>query len=61
MLSCMLSEILDNLETGNIEPFSQNKAVFFVKFPCALALHLEIYPEIAKGLNLMKFANNEKK
>ena len=33
--------------------------MFFVKFPCAYALHFALYPEVAKGLNIMKFANNQ--
>lgn len=34
-------------------------AVFFVKFPCAMALHFVLYPEVANGMSLMKFANNQ--
>ena len=33
--------------------------VFYVKVPCALTLHFVLFPEIIKGMNLMKFANNE--
>ena len=33
--------------------------VFYVKLPCAIALHFCLYPEVAKGMNLMKFANNQ--
>ena len=41
------------------EPFNDNFKVFFVKFPCAIALHFCLYPEVAKGMNMMKFANNQ--
>ena len=54
MLICMLTELL-NMEK---EPMHDNFKVFFVKFPCAIALHFCLYPEVAKGMNLMKFANN---
>jgi len=33
--------------------------VYIVKVPCALTLHMVLFPEIIKGMNLMKFANNE--
>jgi hypothetical protein len=29
-----------------------------VKFPCALALHLYLYPEVENGMVIMKFTNN---
>ena len=57
MLICMLVEMVVTSDPG---PFSASFAVFFVKFPCATALHLKLYPEVAKGMNVMKFANNEK-
>lgn len=34
-------------------------AVWFVKFPCTLALHFVLCPEVTNGMNLMKFANNQ--
>ena len=33
--------------------------VLYVKLPCALALHLYLYPEVQKGMMIMKFANNQ--
>lgn len=33
--------------------------MFFVKFPCTLALHFVLYPEVANGMNIMKFANQQ--
>jgi hypothetical protein len=32
--------------------------LFLVKIPCSIALHLLLYPEIDRGLALMKFTNN---
>lgn len=32
--------------------------VWFVKFPCTLALHFVLCPEVTNGMNIMKFANN---
>jgi len=32
--------------------------VLIVKFPCAIALHLSLYPEVRKGMVIMNFANN---
>ena len=46
-------------ESGAYESvFPNNMVLFIVKIPAAIALHLEIYPEIERGLVLMKFANN---
>jgi len=58
MLGCMLQEI--SSEAGDGE-FSPTFKVFMVKLPCATALHFVLFPEISKGMNLMKFANNESK
>lgn len=38
--------------------FVDSFPLFVVKFPCAIALHLVLYPQIEKGLRLMKFSNN---
>ena len=59
MLVCMNYAILTN-ENGDYTPcLSHSFAVFYIKFPCAIALHFCLYPEVAKGMNLMKFANNQ--
>jgi len=55
MLVCMVYEMFERDD----EPFCADFKVFFVKFPCAFALHFAIYPEVAKGLNIMKFSNNQ--
>ena len=54
MLVCILIEI-NEMEVGT---FSNDFKVFFIKFPCAIALHFCLYPEVGKGMNIMKFANN---
>lgn len=33
--------------------------MFYIKIPCALPLHLVLYPEVAKGINVMKFTNQQ--
>ena len=46
MLSCMLYTIYYN-ETGEYtRHFSSEFVVILVKFPCAVALHLYLYPEV---------------
>lgn len=55
MLFCMLIELLRITETELTDSF----IVFYVKLPCAIALHFCLYPEVAKGMNMMKFANNQ--
>ena len=55
MLLAQLAEVWFNPEIAVVDKFS----VFIVKIPCALTLHFVLYPEIIKGMNLMKFANNE--
>ena len=59
MLSCILIAMIIN--EGGEYGFSEshNFALFFIKFPCALALHLMLYPEVARGMIIMKYANNE--
>lgn len=39
--------------------YLQGLAVEIVKFPCAIALHLVLYPEVRKGMRIMKFSNNQ--
>ena len=56
MLITMLIEMYDTKD--ELLAFTPDFKVFFVKLPCAYALHFALYPEVAKGLNMMKFANN---
>jgi hypothetical protein len=39
--------------------FPQNPIVLLVKFPCAIALHLFLYPQVETAMGIMKFANNQ--
>lgn len=53
----MFISIVSNENGRYTNEFSHSFAVFYLKFPCAIALHLMLYPEVAKGLNIMKFCN----
>lgn len=44
----------DNRYTPN---YAKNFPTFFVKIACVMALHFVLYPEVSKGLNIMKIAN----
>ena len=57
MLTCMLIELY-NQDSSELT-FAHTYIVFFVKFPCAIALHFALYPEVHKGMEIMKFANND--
>ena len=56
MLVCMFYSMLISEEQYKAE-FSHSFDVYFVKLPCAIALHLCLYPEVAAGMNIMKVAN----
>lgn len=58
MMGCVFYAISTNENGEYGQGYAHSFMLFLVKFPCALALHLYIYPEISKGLSLMKFANN---
>ena len=58
MLWCMIFEIFrdgSEFDTHMTHSF----ALFFVKYPCALALHIILYPEVSRGMMIMKYANNQ--
>lgn len=55
MLVCMFYSMLASEEYK--AEFSHSFDVYFVKLPCAIALHLCLYPEVAAGMNIMKVAN----
>jgi hypothetical protein len=46
MLFCMVSSIAENEQGRYTNEFSHSFAVFYIKFPCAIALHLMLYPEV---------------
>lgn len=57
MLCCMLYAVLMD-EGGNYSgtPTAQNWPLFGCKFLSAIALHFMLYPEVADGMQLMKFS-----
>jgi len=55
----MLYAIFKNDGNQYVPNIAHSFAVWFVKFPCTLALHFVLYPEVANGMSLMKFANNQ--
>jgi len=59
MLAAMLWAIASNENGDYAAELAHSSVVFYVKFPCAVALHLVLYPEVAKGMSIMKFANNQ--
>ncbi len=58
MLACMFQSLLTNEADQYYPIYSHSFAVFIVKIPCTMALHLALYPEVANGMFIMKFANN---
>jgi len=58
MLTCMVSEIID-IEAAREAKIPYEFRVLIVKFPCSVALHMSLTPEIDQGLQIMKYANNQ--
>lgn len=60
LLICMYYAMLyDEHEHKEYDPnYALSFPVWFVKFPCCLALHFVLYPEVATGMSIMKFSNN---
>jgi hypothetical protein len=57
MILCVFYAILTN-EADRYNPmFASNFPLFYVKIACVMALHFVIYPEVSKGLNIVKLAN----
>jgi len=57
MLSLVFYAIYTN-EGGRFTPtYPPNFPLFLVKIACVLALHFVINPEVSKGMNIMKLAN----
>lgn len=57
MILCVFYAIYTN-EGNRYNPmFAHNFPLFYVKIACVMALHFVIYPEVSKGLNIMKLAN----
>jgi hypothetical protein len=57
MLGSSLYGIITN-ENGYYEAkIPDTHVLWFIKFPCAIALHFSLTPHITAGLVIMKFAN----
>lgn len=59
MLLCMLYAAWTNEADKYAPNIAGTFPLFQVKFPCALALHFILYPEVNDALTIMKFANQE--
>ena len=57
LLGCLAATIYKKNERLEVA-FTPDFVVLLVKFPCAVALHFFLHPEVSKGLTIMKFANN---
>jgi len=58
MLYCMFAEIYNTYYEHGIS-VSASRGALLVQLPCAIAMHLVLYPEILLGMELMKFSNNQ--
>ena len=59
MLSCMLWSMIDNVNGEYSQHFTAQFIVLLVKYPCTVALHLFLFPEVQTGMKIMRFANNQ--
>lgn len=59
MLTCMLWSLISNVLGEYSQHFTNDFIVLLVKFPCTVALHLFLFPEVQTGMKIMKFANNQ--
>lgn len=59
MLGGSLYGIITNEGGFYTEFIPDTHALWFIKFPCAIALHFCLTPQISCGLAIMKFANNQ--
>lgn len=57
MLVIICYAIITNEQNRYDPSFAHNFPTFLVKIACVMALHFVLYPEVAKGLNIMKLAN----
>ena len=55
----LLGMCLDIFESIDYKIFAANTyRLQFVRFACSIAMHLLLYPEVKKGMILMKYTNN---
>jgi hypothetical protein len=55
----MVLALVTNEDNAYSPTVAHSFAVFVVKIPCTIALHLVLFPEVANGMVIMKFANNQ--
>ena len=58
MIACIFWGLVNNENDEYNVKFHNSFPAFFVIIPCNIALHLKVFPEIAAGMKIMKFANN---
>lgn len=59
MLFCMTAALRENENNEYSRDYAGSVWVLYVKLPCALALHFYLYPEVQKGMEIMKYSNNQ--
>ena len=55
----MLNTLIYQEDPEMVPVFSPSANVLLVKFPCSVALHLYLYPEVMQGMKIMKYADNQ--
>ena len=55
----MLSSLVNEEDEEQKNTFATEYIVLLVKLPCAVALHLRLYPQVNQGMMIMKYANNQ--
>ena len=58
MMAAVLWAIVTNEGGEYGHPFESSWMLFYVKIPCAMALHFFLTPKLELGLRIMKLANN---
>lgn len=55
----MLTGILYELTLHSPHYIPESLSTLIVKFPCSAALHMLLSPQVAQGMAIMKYANNQ--
>ena len=59
MLGCMYWSLIFHEDKEISFDFTPLKTVLLVQLPCAIGLHLVLFPEVYLGMQIMKLANNQ--
>jgi hypothetical protein len=59
MLGCMFWSLIFHEDKEISFDFTPMKTVLLVQLPCAIGLHLVLFPEVYLGMQIMKLANNQ--